>query len=41
MNVIDKIYEDFYKNLGFKNQKQFEKMLINKNTYKTDELNLK
>ena len=41
IKIIDKIYEDFYKNLGFKNQKQFEKILLEKNTYKTDEIKLK
>ncbi len=41
MNVIDKIYQDFYKNLGFKNQEQFEKILLNRNTYKTDEIKSK
>lgn len=41
IKLIDKIYEDFYKNLGFKNQKQFEKILLDKNTYKTDEIKSK
>jgi len=38
INIIDKIFEDFYKNLKFKNEKQFEKILLSKTNYSTSKI---
>ena len=41
LSVIDKIYEDFHKNLGFTNQKSFEELLLKKKTYSNKEIKSK
>ena len=38
INIIDKIFEDFYKDLKFKNEKQFEKILLSKTNYSTSKI---
>ena len=38
INNIDKIFEDFYKDLKFKNEKQFEKILLSKTNYSTSKI---
>ena len=38
INIIDQIFEDFYKDLGFINEKQFEKVLLSKTNYPTSKI---
>ena len=38
INIIDQIFEDFYKDLSFINEKQFEKVLLSKTNYPTSKI---
>ena len=38
ISIIDKIYKEFYINLGYPNEKEFKKLLIEKKTYNSDEI---
>lgn len=38
ISIIDKIYKEFYINLGYPNEEEFKKLLIEKKTYNSDEI---